>query len=332
MVHTWSHGSHILISAFVRICHSAHTIIQHNIYVTLLENAGEAPLLDSRFPDVSGKGRGYQLQAFNSGTPDWPELRKVSVWQTVGALEQEFRDKALELAQSKDAADEEEGGGAAVVAAAINDAVGSAGGSAKEVLGGAAGASAAAGDKEAISTSGSMHKMAGLDVAEGSTATAAGGLFNRADSKGGSVVGGGAGAPPETEVPLSMRADEKSPSRSAGQQQAGGVGGGEGGRSAMGTPTPTPASSAKLGAGGSPAGAFGAKAGAGLASPASASVGAGADTGIARVALPHHVPKIEGLSGRMDDIRKSMGEQVRSQLGCFATEWRDGVEGKGERQ
>ena len=45
-------------------------------------------MLDSSFPDVSGKGRGYQIQAYAEGTPDWPELRKVSVWQTVGALEQ----------------------------------------------------------------------------------------------------------------------------------------------------------------------------------------------------------------------------------------------------
>lgn len=59
------------------------------MYVSLLENNGEAPLLDSRFPDVSGKGRGYQLQSYNAGDyEDWPTLRKVSIWQTVNALEQ----------------------------------------------------------------------------------------------------------------------------------------------------------------------------------------------------------------------------------------------------
>jgi hypothetical protein len=52
-----------------------------------LESQGENPLLDSRFPDVSGKGRGYQLEAFADGLPSWPCLRKVSIWQTVGALE-----------------------------------------------------------------------------------------------------------------------------------------------------------------------------------------------------------------------------------------------------
>ena len=53
------------------------------------DNNGESPLLDSRFPDVSGKGRGYQLSAYTEGErEDWPSLRKVSIWQTVNALEQ----------------------------------------------------------------------------------------------------------------------------------------------------------------------------------------------------------------------------------------------------
>jgi hypothetical protein len=64
---------------------------QHTIYVSILEGDKENPLLDSRFPDVSGKGRGYQIQAHAEGLPEWPELRKVSVWQTVGALEQVWR-------------------------------------------------------------------------------------------------------------------------------------------------------------------------------------------------------------------------------------------------
>ncbi len=71
---------------------NTHTIsfrTQFTVYVSLLDNNGESPLLDSRFPDVSGKGRGYQLQAYNDGDrEDWPSLRKVSIWQTVNALEQ----------------------------------------------------------------------------------------------------------------------------------------------------------------------------------------------------------------------------------------------------
>lgn len=76
-------------------------IFQHNVYVSVLESNGENPLLDSKFPDVSGKGRGYQLQTHGEGTEDWPQLRKVSIWQTVGALEQEFKDKAVQLAEAK---------------------------------------------------------------------------------------------------------------------------------------------------------------------------------------------------------------------------------------
>lgn len=74
---------------------------QFTIYVSVLESQGENPLLDSRFPDVSGKGRGYQLEACSEGTHDWPELRKVSIWQTISALEQEFREKAAQFAQEK---------------------------------------------------------------------------------------------------------------------------------------------------------------------------------------------------------------------------------------
>lgn len=65
-------------------------------------NAGdENPLLDSRFPDVSSKGRGYQLQTYTDGIPDWTQLRKISIWQTVDALEQEFRERAAQIAETK---------------------------------------------------------------------------------------------------------------------------------------------------------------------------------------------------------------------------------------
>ena len=63
---------------------------QQTIYVCLLDGTKENPLLDSRFPDVSGKGRGYQVATFPNGADGWPTLRKVSVWQTVSALEQVF--------------------------------------------------------------------------------------------------------------------------------------------------------------------------------------------------------------------------------------------------
>lgn len=63
-------------------------LFQNTIYVSILDGGNENPLLDSRFPDVSGKGRGYQLQSYTNGADEWPELRKISVWQTVSALEQ----------------------------------------------------------------------------------------------------------------------------------------------------------------------------------------------------------------------------------------------------
>lgn len=67
----------------------------------MIEGGNENPLLDSRFPDVSAKGRGYQLQSYDSGISGWPELRKITIWQTVSSLEQEFRDRAAALAQQK---------------------------------------------------------------------------------------------------------------------------------------------------------------------------------------------------------------------------------------
>jgi hypothetical protein len=76
-------------------------LFQKVIYVTVMEGGEENPLLDSRFPDVSAKGRGYQLQSYPEGIDGWAELRRVTIWQTVAALEQEFRDRAARLAEAK---------------------------------------------------------------------------------------------------------------------------------------------------------------------------------------------------------------------------------------
>jgi hypothetical protein len=73
----------------------------YTLYLCVGDASNENPLLDSKFPDVSGKGRGYQISSYENGHPEWPALRKVSIWQTVGALEQEFRDKASGLAEGK---------------------------------------------------------------------------------------------------------------------------------------------------------------------------------------------------------------------------------------
>lgn len=59
-------------------------------YLTLQEGGGEQPLLDSKFPNVAAKGRGYQIAAYSNGVKGWPALRKVSVWQTASAMQQEM--------------------------------------------------------------------------------------------------------------------------------------------------------------------------------------------------------------------------------------------------
>lgn len=69
--------------------------------MTIAEGGEENPLLDSKFPDVSAKGRGYQLHSYPEGVPGWEHLRKVTIWQTVGALEEEFKDRAAMLGESK---------------------------------------------------------------------------------------------------------------------------------------------------------------------------------------------------------------------------------------
>lgn len=49
----------------------------------------------ARFPNVSAKGRGYQIRAMTEGPEGWEELRKVSVWQTAAALQQEMETKMI---------------------------------------------------------------------------------------------------------------------------------------------------------------------------------------------------------------------------------------------
>lgn len=72
-------------------------LFEMTVYVCVVDGSNENPLLDSRFPDISGKGRGYQIQAYDEGIEGWPQLRKISIWQTVASLEQEFRERAAKL-------------------------------------------------------------------------------------------------------------------------------------------------------------------------------------------------------------------------------------------
>lgn len=63
-------------------------LFDYTVYVCILDGSNENPLLDSRFPDISGKGRGYQIQSYDNGLDGWSQLRKISIWQTVASLEQ----------------------------------------------------------------------------------------------------------------------------------------------------------------------------------------------------------------------------------------------------
>jgi len=76
-------------------------VFQKTIFVTVAEGGEENPLLDSKFPDVSAKGRGYQLHSYPDGVQGWEQLRKVTIWQTVSALEEEFKDRAAQLGEAK---------------------------------------------------------------------------------------------------------------------------------------------------------------------------------------------------------------------------------------
>lgn len=59
-------------------------------YVVVSDAGSEQPLLDSKFPDVSSKGRGYQVNSYPEGAEGWAGLRKVSVWQTTSAMSAEM--------------------------------------------------------------------------------------------------------------------------------------------------------------------------------------------------------------------------------------------------
>lgn len=63
-------------------------------YVVVSDAGSEQPLLDSKFPDVSSKGRGYQVNSYPEGAEGWEGLRKVSVWQTTSAMSAEMEARA----------------------------------------------------------------------------------------------------------------------------------------------------------------------------------------------------------------------------------------------
>eukprot|EP00605_Chrysophyceae_sp_TOSAG23-4_P000751 GSChrysophyteH1.ASY1.ANO1.840.1 assembled CDS len=82
---------------------------ENTIYVIVQDADKENPLLDSRFPDVSNKGRGFQIQAFgDEGADQWPALRKTSLWQNKNATNRDHLARlASREADAKDSSDRE---------------------------------------------------------------------------------------------------------------------------------------------------------------------------------------------------------------------------------
>lgn len=237
---------------------------QQTVYVCVLETAGENPLLDSRFPDISGKGRGYQLEAFGDGTDTWPELRKVSIWQTISALEQEFKEKAASMADAKRAADDRTA--AREIAPGEMDEVADA-------------KSAVADDK--VSPADNKHaavegkstpetESSSSSAAVGSLTTLTSALSLEAENK----VSSGAG--PDVKSATSPAKPEGSSAKILSDD-----------KSASFTALNSSSSSLALGAIDP------------LLRP--------------RQALPHHIPKLNSLEGKLDDIRKTMGDSVSTQ-------------------
>ena len=55
---------------------------QEKFYVTIQDGTNEQPLLDTRFPDISCPSRGFQVNTYNSGVKNFPELRRISLWRS----------------------------------------------------------------------------------------------------------------------------------------------------------------------------------------------------------------------------------------------------------
>ena len=161
---------------------------------------GEQPLLDSRFPDVSAKGRGYQITAHPDGTAAWPELRKVSVWQTAAALQLEMDQRLAKRAEPSDAAG---GGGPGAAATAALDADG---------VASALGADMKADSKDAAAPAPAAASKGGGDDGEAAAAkdAPAGGAAAAASSpgaKGGDAAADAAGPKPNYAAAAAAPAD-----------------------------------------------------------------------------------------------------------------------------
>lgn len=72
-------------------------------YLTLSDLQGkEQRLLDSRFPNVAAKGKGFKLHSYPKGVDDWPQLRNLSIWESVNCS----GDNSSSFEMTEDEADE----------------------------------------------------------------------------------------------------------------------------------------------------------------------------------------------------------------------------------
>ena len=275
-------------------------LYQYTIYICLSDGSKENPLLDSTFPDIAGKGRGYQIAAYPEGLPEWPSLRKVSVWQTVSALEEEFNQRAATLAQGKGPSSMAGLGGE--ISALVADAIDSA--AAKGVADGS-GAGALA-EKEAYSSS-----SAAADSKEGPSTS-----YRSASAAAATVD-------PEDEVPA-VAEDKRS-------EPAGGDVGGSGNAAKAVTTAKEASGDHDFGEGGAAKDSFSASPGSGAGSALGPSSGSFSSSGglgssapgrsafgtpsasdgqfaSTRMARPHHLPKMESLSRKLEEIKSSAGD------------------------
>jgi len=265
-------------------------LYQYTIYICLSDGSKENPLLDSSFPDIAGKGRGYQIQAYPEGIPEWPSLRKVSVWQTVSALEDEFNHRAASLAQGKGPASVSVGGGAgtemAVMVADAIDAAAAVAGAISDVKGGDSKI-----DNESIAASRRDPEFDVPVVAEDKSdvtmvSSSGGGGSDLRGVNGFKAISSSGGAPSkgtsridETEnVGLKGTQDAVEEPDSFARQ----MGSSEGLVSSTSSPSPGASFNAAL--------------------------GKGDNFSTTRMARPHHLPKMESLSRKLEEIKSSMGD------------------------
>lgn len=266
---------------------------QYTIYVCLADGSKENPLLDSSFPDIAGKGRGYQISAYPEGIPEWPSLRKVSVWQTVAALEQEFNSRAAAIAQGKGALSVSVSSGEIgdLIAGALDyagasakggrdddDQDGAGTGGAKAAQFSSSSSSSARQDAEA--EEGAAPAMAEAKQAEDAvlssySANAAKVVVAASSSSSTAALAAAKGEKADEDAVGSRGDDGFSSSSSASAGAAVGAGGATAAAESKALPFNTP----------------------------------GKDQfSSTRMARPHHLPKMESLSRKLDEIKKSMGD------------------------